>query len=78
MNKVKFKLNGAGVREILKSDAAKSMCEEKARSIASACGSGYASNSYTGANRVNGMAYAESFEARKDNAKNNTLLKAMK
>lgn len=78
MSKVELKLNRAGVKELLKSEGVMSACAEVADSICSRCGDGYVVSKYTGKNRVNASVYAKSIEARVDNAKHNTLLKAMK
>lgn len=75
--KVKLELNSAGVREVLRSDGMRSMLEAEARQRASGLGSGYGVNTFTGRNRVNAEIAAETPEARKDNLKNNTLLRAI-
>lgn len=77
MSKSKFKLNRAGVRALLQSDPMKSVCEEHARAIRTRVGEGYEINSMVGKNRVNAMVYPKSYQAKKDNLKNNTLLKAL-
>jgi hypothetical protein len=77
-NNIKVKLNTSGVREMLKSEEMKSICEDHASQILQRCGSGYDMDTYTGTNRVNAMVFAETFLARADNQKNNTLLKAVK
>lgn len=74
----KFELNRNGVKELLKSQEMKSICAEKAAQIVSRCGAGYGSDTYTGATRVNAMVYASTSKAKRDNAENNTILKAMR
>lgn len=76
MSKVKFELNRAGVRELLRSQEMMNVCRESANTIANRAGDGYEVDTYVGANRVNASVYAATPEARKDNLKNNTLLKA--
>ncbi len=78
MSNFKFELNRAGVRELLKSEEMKSICEEHARAVQSKCGTGYEVTTYTGKSRANASVHAETFEAKRENSKNNTLLKAVK
>lgn len=76
--RVKVELNRSAVRDqLLKSGEMEAICEGYARNIAARCGSGYAYDTYKGTNRVNAMIYAETYEAKKDNMKNNTILKAV-
>ena len=76
MSKVKFELNRAGVRELLRSQEALAACVPYAYQIQGRAGAGYEVTTYTGANRVNASVYAATPEARRDNYENNTLLKA--
>lgn len=76
MSKVKFKLNRGGVRELLRSSEATSVCEQYARAIQSRAGAGYEVSTYVGPNRANASVFAATDEARRDNYNNNTLLKA--
>ena len=78
MSKTKFKLNYAGVGELLKSADMMAICEEYANAIQARCGDGYEVSTYVGKSRVNASVAATSFEARKDNLDNNTLLKAVR
>ena len=77
MSKVDFKLNRAGVRELLRSPEALSVVESYAAPVQSRAGEGYEITTHTGKNRVNASVHAETYEARKDNYENNTLLKAL-
>ncbi|WP_281523178.1 hypothetical protein [Mogibacterium timidum] len=74
----KFKLNRSGVRELLRSDGIMEECSRHAKRIQNRCGDGYEVTTHVGKNRVNASVYAKTIKARKDNSKNNTLLKAMK
>ena len=76
MNKVKVVLNRKGVSELLKSQEAMNVCREYAEKIRDRAGAGYEISTYVGKTRVNAMVYADTYEARLDNYKNNTLLKA--
>lgn len=78
MSKMRFELNRQGVRSLLRSEQMRAICQEKAGEIRARCPAGYQADSYTGKNRVNAMVWAESAKAKRDNAKNNTLLKALK
>ena len=70
-------MNRAGVRELLRSGEMASICREHANKVKNAAGDGYEVTTYTGRNRVNASVHAETYEARKDNYENNTLLKAL-
>ena len=76
MSKVKFELNRAGVRELLRSPEALSVCQTYAGAVRNRAGEGYEVDTYVGKNRANASVYAATYEARKDNYENNTLLKA--
>lgn len=77
MSKFKFELNRAGVAELMKSSAVQEVLKEKASAIRNRCGDGYEQDSYVGKNRANAMVTASSIKAKRDNLKNNTLLKAV-
>lgn len=78
MSKVKVKLNGEGVRSLLKSAEMMAVCRELAEGVRGRAGSGYEVNTYTGKNRVNAEVRAETAQAYHDNIKNNTLLKVLR
>lgn len=75
---VKVVLNGKGVRELLKSQGMMNVCTAQASKIMERCGDGYEMSNYVGKNRVNVSVTASTYEARRDNIRNNTLLKAVK
>jgi len=77
MSKVKIVLNREGVRELLKSSEMKSICEEHANAALNKLGNGYEVTTMTGKNRVNASICAVSDEAKRENLKNNTVLKAL-
>lgn len=77
-NKKGFVLNHGGVAELMKSSAMQSVLERKASAIRNRCGTGYKQDIYVGKNRANAMVSADSSEARRDNMKNNTILKAVR
>lgn len=78
MSKVKFKLNRDGVGQLLKSKEMEKIVSGHASRTARASGQGYASSTKNAGSRVVGKAYAETWQAKRDNAKNNTLLKNLK
>lgn len=75
---MKFKLNSDGVRELLKSQEMQSVLIEKATGIKNRCGEGYTQDVYVGKNRANAMVKAGTYQAKRDNLKNNTILKAVR
>lgn len=74
----KFVLNRSGVSELLKGEEIQGVLDGYASDIQSRAGEGYGKDSYVGKNRANSMVYTDSYEAWKDNMRNNTLLKARK
>ena len=78
MSNVSFKLDRKGVSELMKSGAMQSILREKAAGIKDRCGDGYEQDIHVGRNRANAMVYAKSNKAKRDNSKNNTLLKAVR
>lgn len=78
MSKVKFKLNGKGVAELLKSAEMQEVLTEYATGIRNRCGDGYTQDIYVGKTRANAMVSAETYQAKRDNLENNTILKAVR
>ncbi len=78
MSNVKIKLNRSGIRELLQSSAMQQICREHAEKAKARCGDGYEMDSRVGRNRANAMIWANTPAARRDNMKNNTILKALK
>ena len=78
MSSNRLVLNKKQVRWMLRSDEMKAICKEYADDAVSRLGSGYKSSTYTGKNRVNASVIAVSASAKRDNLKNNTILKAVK
>lgn len=76
--KVVIELNGDGVVALLKSPEIKGYCKKLADGIASRAGEGYEVSTYTGLTRVNASVIAATNAAKRDNMKNNTLLKAVR
>lgn len=78
MAKSGFKLSYAGVGQLLKSAEMQKVLEEKATAIKNRCGDGYEQDIFVGKNRANAMVYPDSYAAKRDNMKNNTILKAVR
>lgn len=77
MSKVKFELNKKGVRELLKSPEAAAICTQYAVQIQGRAGEGYVVESRNYPERSGAAVYPGTYEAYRDNLKNNTLLKAL-
>lgn len=78
MSNLKIKLNSAGVQNLLKSSEMQNVLSEHATAIRQRAGDGYEQDIYVGKTRANAMVKATSFKAKRDNMKNNTLLKAVR
>lgn len=78
MGKMKVKLNREGVRQLLRSEEMMDVCQAHASAAVSSLGAGYEMTSRVGKNRVNAEVAAVSDEAKRENIKNNTILKAVK
>lgn len=77
--KVEIELNEPAIRQqLLKSQEILDICKEHAETIADRCGDGYETAVYTQPTRIVAKVYADSFRARADNMKHNTILKAVK
>lgn len=77
MSKVKFELNKEGVKELMKSPEMMAICQGYAEKAQAQLGNGYEVTTHTGKSRVNASVIAETFKARRDNANNNSILKAV-
>lgn len=78
MANVKIELNLDGVRSLLRSGEMMKECEKRANEAVGRLGDGYTVTTHTGKNRVNASIFAESYEAKKDNMENNSILKALR
>ena len=78
MSKIKFKLNGSGVRELLKSSEMRAICNEHATRIANSAGEGYEVQERSYPERTGFAVRTATAKAIKDNSDNNTLLKAVR
>ena len=78
MSKFKFVLNRAGVRQLMQSEEMQSILKDKANNALNSLGEGYKSDIHVGKNRANAMVYADTYQAKRDNLKNNSILKAVR
>lgn len=78
MSSSKFKLNRNGIASLMKSPEMQNILTTHATSIRSRCGDGYEQDIFVGKNRANAMVSAKTYKAKRDNLKNNTLLKAVR
>lgn len=77
MSDIKVVLNSEGVRNMLKSQEMLGICKEYANNALSKLGPGYEVTSMVGKNRCNASVAAVTQKAKKENLKNNTILKAV-
>ena len=77
MAKVRFELNREGVRELLRSKEMMDVCQEYANNALGKLGDGYEVTTHTGTNRVNAQVAAVTYEAKKENLSDNTIIKAV-
>lgn len=78
MSKSKIILSDEGVQALLKAPEMASLLTGIAYAAANQLGKGYEISLRTGPTRVNAEVAAVTRRAKKDNAKNNTILKAIK
>lgn len=76
-SKVKFELNKAGVVQLLQSDEMEAALNTYGLQVASRAGDGYGHITVPSEDRVKCFVRARTKKARRDNMKNNTLLKAL-
>lgn len=78
MSKFKFELNKSSVRELLRGQETQAMLDGKAKEALSSLKEGYESDVYQGRNRANAMIWADTYQAKKDNLENNSILKSLR
>lgn len=77
MDKFRFELNRAGVRELMQSQEMMNICRGYADNAVARLGEGYEASAMTGKNRVNASVKAVTYKARKENHMDNSILKAV-
>lgn len=78
MAKVRVELNREGVRELLKSKEVEKMCMDYAESAVTRLGDGYEADTRHYPERTASIVVAKTYQAQKDNMKNNSILKALR
>lgn len=78
MSKMQFKLNRKGVADLMKSAEMQEVLNGYATGIRNRCGDGYEQDIHVGKNRANAMVSASTYQAKADNMRNNTILKAVR
>ena len=77
MSKVTFELNYAGVGEVLTSAEMQDVMNQYAQAAVGRLPQGYAWRESASNQRAAASVYTETYDAMKDNSKNNSLLKAV-
>lgn len=75
---VKVKLNGNGIRQFLRSDPVQQLVEEHAAAVAARAQGEYQTRTIKAGTRYIATVEAADMETRRENYKNNTLLKALR
>lgn len=78
MAKLKFELNRSGVSDLMKSTEMMAVCKKYASRAMASLGKGYETSTHVGQNRLNVEIEASSYEAKVENSKNNSILKALR
>lgn len=82
MSNIRIKWNIKGFKEIRTTPELQALVKKKVNEIAEKANSnlsepGYEASTYANSNRARGSVAAVSYKAREDNARNNTLLRAL-
>lgn len=77
MANIKFELNSEGVADLMKSYEMMQICKEYAYNAQQKLGAGYEVSTHLGPNRCNAEVAAVSFKAKRENLKNNSIIKAV-
>lgn len=75
---VRFELNRQGVRELMQSDEMMAVVSRLANESLATLGDGYEVTTLVGKTRVNAEIAAVTYQARKENSENNTILKSLR
>lgn len=78
MSNFKFELNKKGVGDLLKSTEMQTVLESYSSGIRQRAGEGYEHDVQVNPGRAHALVWADTYQAKSDNSKNNTLLKAVK
>ena len=75
---VRFELNRQGVRELMQSDEMMAVVSRLSNESLATLGDGYEVTTLVGKTRVNAEIAAVTYQARKENSENNTILKSLR
>ncbi len=78
MSDMKFELNSSGVSSLLRSAEMQNLLREKGKAVADRAGEGFELTVSPGQKRANATISTTNIKSRKKNAKDNTLLKALR
>lgn len=78
MSNAKFKINRSGVKELMRSEPMKAICEEYGNQIAARAKGDYKVEASIGSTRARATVSADSVDTYYDNLENNILIKAVK
>lgn len=78
MSKMKFELNSSGVSELLRSAEMQNLLREKGKEVKDRAGEGFELTVSPGQKRANATISTTNVKSRQKNAKDNTLLKALR
>ncbi|MBS7398214.1 MAG: hypothetical protein KIG32_07345 [Ruminiclostridium sp.] len=76
-DRFKIELDREGVRSLLRSEKALKVCSKYADAAVKKLGDGYEATEWVGKNRANASVAATTYDARRENSENNTILKAV-
>lgn len=74
----KFVLNSKGVGDLLKSAEMQAVLNDYASGVKNRAGIGYEYDVQVNPGRAHALVWADTYQAKADNSRNNTLLKAVK
>lgn len=74
---MKYRPNRAGLRELLRGTAAKTLVIEHGERLANAAGEGFELSTQQGKSRFRGIIYPNTWSARRREAKNNVLIRVL-
>ncbi|MGV3073225.1 hypothetical protein ACEE90_12470 [Corynebacterium phoceense] len=74
---MKYRPNRAGLRELLRGTAAKTLVIEHGERLANAAGEGFELSTQQGKSRFRGIIYPKTWSARRREAKNNVLIRVL-
>lgn len=73
----RYQPNHAGLEELARGPVAQQLVEEHGNRIVNAAGDGFVLSTQQGASRFRGIVYADSWSAKRRNARDNTLVRVL-